>query len=291
MPKFEAGESHPGGVAGCLRWKGRPTEILRCVRRDGDECELDTTIAELAALISQKQPVILRQLISDAEATAIRSYCRTWSRQEAPSNPHVSRSSRNYHRININPELSSVKSINHLFRFFYWDQRTVAMATPFRRAMRLRNAISGLAPDYAGHDIQDGFISMPFVSHYPRGGGGMQEHRDPVSAQQVVVIVNMSRYGVDFSHGGVYLVEDSDLEKPVWIDPLVEPGDALLFHPQTTHGVAAIDPDVELDWDAPDGRWMFTSSLVKVGTLNGVDDGAAGQPSADVDSAPINPGN
>lgn len=106
----------------------------------------------------------------------------------------------------------------------------------------------------------------------------MQEHRDPTSCQQVVVIANLSRYGTDFSEGGLFYTADAEGSQPVHVDPILDPGDAFLFHPQTLHGVWPVDPDSELDWDSTDGRWMFTSSLVSVGSLNGTDYAQAGQP-------------
>lgn len=256
---------------------GAQVTVVRCVDRDGVGYDLDRPVSEIAAMIADRRPVIIRGLASESEVALVRSHCMLMNERMAPSNPPVTRSSRNYHRINLNPERSSVKSVNHVYRFFYWDSDTDAVAEPFRRAMRLRNAVSGLPADYAEAEITDGFVAMPFVSHYPRGGGGMQEHRDPVSRQQVVVIVNLSRHGVDFTEGGLYFVDDRSASR-VLVDPLMRPGDAFLFHPQTAHGVLPVDSGAEVDWTRPDGRWMFTSSLVSVASLNGADYTAAGQP-------------
>lgn len=255
-------------------------KIVSCTGRNGGSYTLDCNIADLADSIARKQPLIVRSLVSADEVECVRSLCAEWSLREEPSNPPVTRSSKNYHRINLNPERSSVKSVNHVYRFFYWDENTNPVAAPFARAMRLRNVLSNLDVEYAQNEITDGFVSMPFVSHYPRGGGYLQEHQDPVSRQKAVVIVNLSRLGDDFTSGGLYFLDEAEGNAPVHVDPLMEPGDAFVFHPQTPHGVRPIDPDVPLDLSRTDGRWMFTSSLVSLGSLNGTDYANAGQPRA-----------
>lgn len=253
-------------------------EYIDCIERDGSDFRLDRPVSDIAAVISARQPVIVRSLLSQDEVDQLRSHCEAWRTREAPSNPPVNRSSSNYHRVNVNVERSSVKSINHVFRFFYWDSRTDPLAPAFRRAMQLRNAISGLPMDFGQDDIAGGLISIPFVSHYPKGGGGMERHRDTDSEQKVVVIVALSRFGEDYTSGGLYYVDDANPDEQIHVDPFLRAGDAFLFHPQVVHGVDPVDPDHDLDWSRTDGRWIFMSSVTSVGSLNGSGYAGAGQP-------------
>lgn len=242
-------------------------EYINVTNRSGGDVTLDRDIEEMRTMIKAGTPMIVRGLLTAEETQQIRDHCVAWKGREEQSNPEITSDSKNYHRININPELSTVKSIMQSYRFFYWNKETDALADLFRRAMRLRNQLSGLRLDYAEMEIEDGYVSMPFVSHYLRGGGWMQKHSDPVTSQSAVVVVNLSVLGKDFSEGGLYFTPPSGEQVPV--DPLVQPGDAFVFFPSIPHGIEPIDPDATLDWGSADGRWMFTSSLVNAKGLNG----------------------
>ena len=40
----------------------------------------------------------------------------------------------------------------------------------------------------------------------------------------------------------------------------------------------AIDPEIKLDWNREDGRWMCMAALLSIKSMNGQDHKAAGQP-------------
>jgi hypothetical protein len=40
-------------------------------------------------------------------------------------------------------------------------------------------------------------------------------------------------------------------------------GDLLVLSPDVRHGVAPVDPQAELDWDAADGRWMIMPIVIR----------------------------
>ncbi len=113
------------------------------------------------------------------------------------------------------------------------------------------------------------------MQQFPRGGGYLQEHKDPDVGQKVVVSTILSSIPRDFNEGGLYC-RDKDGKK-FYIDPLVEPGDGLAVFPQIPHGVDPIDPDFELDWNRNDGRWMCFSTLATLTSWQGINDGTSGK--------------
>jgi hypothetical protein len=91
---------------------------------------------------------------------------------------------------------------------------------------------------------------------YPRGGGYLNRHADPVDYHQLTVpIMQLSKKGDDFESGGLYveMADGSDLI----LDDIAEWGDVVYFNAQCPHGVAPIDPDAAMRWHDYQGRWML----------------------------------
>lgn len=249
---------------------------FRVTKRDGTAIGVEPGFEVLQEEIDAHRPVILRGLLSSEEAAHVRSTCVDWSASESEANPEIRFDTPNYHRIDNEPPRSHVPSILHKYIFFYWNRESDTVAGLFQRCFKLRNRLCGLPEDFALSDLTDGYVSMPIVQHYPRGGGYIAEHLDPIEKQKVIVNVCLSTKGADFTDGGVFF-RDGDGNK-VPVDPQMSPGDAFLFFPAVSHGVDPIDPGEELDWTKPDGRWMMMSTLVTASSLNGIDDGTAGVP-------------
>lgn len=247
----------------------------KVLSRDDDHVVLDTDIETLEKELQNHRPVILRGVVSPDEVTHIRTTCREWARAETEANPEIDGSCPNYHRINDWPEKSQVKSISHQYSFFYWNDDDARVHPLFRRCYKLRNQLSGLSPDYALNEIEDGFISVPMVVQYPKGGGCIQPHTDPDNGQKVVMLVILSDRGKDFDEGGLFFTTDDGVK--VSVDDKVSAGDAFLFYPQTLHGVDPIDPAKPIDWNRDDGRWIMFSILVTQDSLNGAPGSTAGK--------------
>jgi len=243
-------------------------EYFHVTQRDLESIKLDRDLSELKSLIDSHTPSIVRGFLSAEEAEIVRNHCGEMSARSEASNPTIEPGVSNFHRIDHNSPKSLVKGIYHGFMMFYWNEQTNPVAHLFKRLFRLRNLLSELPEEYALNDqSDDGFISIPIVLHYPRGGGYMQEHKDPDVGQKLVISVCLSKQGEDFSSGGLYWVAPNG--EKVWIDQLVEPGDALLFYPMDVHGIDPIDSDQDIDWSRQDGRWMMMSSLVTLGSVRG----------------------
>lgn len=240
---------------------------LSAVERQGERCLQDEDLRHAVAHLRSGGTAVVKGLVTAAEAGHIRQVCRDWARREPPSNPCITTRSRNFHRIDQNPEKSKVKCIMHGFTFFYWDDSSKPVSGYFRRVFKVRNQLSDLPLDYALDDIRDGMISRPIVQHYPRGGGYMAEHVDPDMGQKVVLSTVLSELNADFFSGGLFF-RDPAGEK-VYADRFLNIGDTFVFPPKLSHGVDPIDGERELDWCRPDGRWMMFSSLVTLASLNG----------------------
>ncbi len=249
---------------------------VHVIKKKDDSFMLDKDFGEITQLIESGIPVIIRELFSSEEVINLRKSCNQWTKEEKPNHPK-DRSFRckNYHSIYNNNPKSNVKSILHAYVYFPWNKESEAVLPYLKRLIKLRNILTGLPEDYALDYEVDGRITVPSVQQYPRGGGYMQEHRDPDVGQKVIVNLTLSKFSEDFQVGGTFF-RDEQGEK-IYVDPLVNPGDALVFPPKIVHGVDPIDPTAELDWTCSDGRWMCMAALLSIKSLNGQDDSAAGK--------------
>jgi len=242
--------------------------------RKGEYIELDTNFDTIKQHINNKEPVVIRNILSNDEANHLRAFSIKLANRIQPSVPTITEGSPNYHRIDNNPEKSQVKCILHLFAFFYWNSESTPIVNYFKRLFKIRNSLSGLSENYALSGIKDGYISIPLVQQYPRGGGYMQEHQDPDTGQKVVVNTILSKYSKDYKTGGLFY--RNQLEEKIFVDSELNPGDVFVFHPTLSHGVDPIDPNEKLDWNKSDGRWMCFSTLVTTSSIHGK--GGAGIP-------------
>lgn len=247
-------------------------------RRDKERVFLEDDLDFIKKEILSRKPIILKSLLSQEEAYNIRKFSFNRAQNEKENLPKIVYGTPNFHCINNNVEKSKVKKILHVYAYFYWNPQSNPIATYFRRMFKLRNSLSDLPENFALTGIQEGYVSLPVVQQYPRGGGYLQEHTDPDTKQKIVINTILSKFGEDYKDGGLFFRNANGTK--IFVDSLLEPGDAFLFHPQTSHGVQAIEPYEKLDWKRSDGRWMCFSTLVTTSSLNGIDDGTSGQPSS-----------
>jgi hypothetical protein len=253
---------------------------VNVIQREEGTFVLDKKFEDILQFIQLEMPVIIRKLFSEDEVKHLRNCCTEIAKKEKANHPKDrSFGCKNYHSIYNNNPKSNVKSILHAFTFFPWNKESKKVIPYFDRLIKLRNTLTGLPEDYALKNEVDGRVSVPTVQQYPRGGGYMQEHRDPDVGQKAIVSVALSDFSNDFESGGVFF-RNKEGEK-IYVDPIVKSGDALIFPPKVEHGVDPIDPKVELDWGKEDGRWMCMAALLSIKSMNGLDDKAAGQPVQD----------
>lgn len=193
-----------------------------------------------------------RDLLGD-----MRDYLITIGRSSLPNYAPIQAGSPNFHRMNRNDQRAYVQGCFHQFVFFPWNQDVFDLFGEFRPVYHMKNRLSGLpAERFLGLAPEDGCTARLAFQMYPRGGGFLNRHADPVDYHQLTVpIMQLSKKGDDFESGGLYVqMEDgSDLV----LDDISEWGDVVYFNARCPHGVQPIDPDAPLRWTDYRGRWML----------------------------------
>jgi Ca2+-binding EF-hand superfamily protein len=228
----------------------------------------EENIAFIRDAISSDKVVILKNVFSKNRLLEIREAVFEYFKTNKESNPLVNGKTPNYHRVDNNPPKSAVKRIAHKYISFYWN-RDLAGETTFMKAMSmLKNRIANLEEEFTIHGIEkNGYISLPNITQYPKGGGRLNKHIDPENIQFTVMIASMSERGADFSTGGVYVEEDG---KKHYLDDILEIGDIFLFKPSLVHGVDDIDPEIGYpQWNDIGGRWILFPTLIELKTTRG----------------------
>jgi hypothetical protein len=228
----------------------------------------DKFLSNMQEIISNNGVVVIKQFLSPDKARLVRKAALRFATGIPSQNPVIEVGvTRNYWRFDNNPEKSSIKSIANQYRAFYWNEDPFCGALQLlKRLARFRNVFSGLRENFALEQPEDGYISVPTLVNYPQGGGYLQTHRDPESAQKAVLMIKMSKQGIDYKEGGLYIENGSDNNR-VMLDQYLDPGDLYIIRPSCRHGVAPIDPSCAIDLKDDSGRWMMMSSLVLASSL------------------------
>lgn len=240
---------------------------------------LDRTIAEVLA-----SPTLLESMRSAITTGAVyvvpsgidrslllelRAYLARVGRSSFPAYHPIAAGAPNSHRMNDRDERSYVKGRFHQFSFFPWNQDLFGLFDLLEPVYRVKNVLSGLPPaSFLGRAPELGCTARISVQFYPKGGGSLNGHTDPVDRHQLTVpSLELSRRGEDYSTGGIYLTraDGSTLDAQAQLDV----GDVLFFNAATPHGVATIDESEPLEWHRFEGRWI---ALLAVNKLHGTDD-------------------
>jgi hypothetical protein len=213
--------------------------------------------------IARKDVYVVKQFYPRDFVLDFREMLRRFSEEEEPSWHPCLDGVPDYHRINDEYQGSWVKARMHSFFFHRFNGRGDLFAS-FRDIFNLKNFLAGEEPDsYLDNIPSDEIIARVVSQQYPRGGGYLAEHSDPASRfAKLQTIVQASTVGEDFDTGGLYLRPEPGAD-PIWVDPHTEPGDLMVLTPDAPHGVAPVDPDVELNWSQPDGRWMILPIIIR----------------------------
>lgn len=177
----------------------------------------------------------------------------------SPSSFHQMREGTpDFHRI-IDLEIGkryAFRSCYHKAAFYRWNGDPLGIWPEVSARWRLAKILSGYAEDeYVANTPRDGVIDRLQVARYPPSIGYLEPHQDAHQHYRVNISGYMSRRGVDYRGGGLYLVDPRD--EALEIENEIEVGDATLACPTVAHGVAPCDRGVEPDWNADDGRWAL----------------------------------
>jgi hypothetical protein len=209
---------------------------------------------------------VARRQFDGERLQEIRAYLEGVGRGSLPNYAPIEAGTPNFHRMNRDDTRAYVRGCFHQFVFFPWNQDPFDLFALCAPIYHMKNRLGGLAPaSFLSMQPQDGCTARLAFQVYPRGGGYLTRHADPVDYHQLTVpIMQMSRKGTDFHTGGLF-VEMAD-GRDLVIDDIAEPGDVIYFNAACPHGVEPIDPDAPLRWTTFAGRWML---LFAVNRLSG----------------------
>jgi hypothetical protein len=224
----------------------------------------DARLQQVRTDIAAGDIYIARRQFDAALLQEIRGYLEGVGRGSLPNYAPIQAGAPNFHRMNRNDSRAYVPGCFHQFVFFPWNQDPFDLFTLCAPIYHMKNRLSGLPADsFLSLAPQDGCTARIAFQVYPRGGGFLARHADPVDYHQLTVpIMQMTRKGVDFQSGGLF-VQMAD-GRDLVIDDLAEPGDVVYFNAACPHGVAAIDPDAPMKWTTFAGRWMMLFAVNRV---------------------------
>jgi len=208
--------------------------------------------------------IVVKNVVSKELIEKTKQYLTNLGRNSLPNYVPIKEGAPNFHRLNVWDERAYVKGCFHQFAFFPWNQDVFNFFEVFKEGFFLKNLINGLPKDkFLKAQPEDGCTARLSFQFYPKGTGGLNKHCDPVDHHQLTVpILIMSKKGVDFQSGGMY-VENTKGED-LFGDDLADIGDVVLFNAQMPHGVKTIDESKKIDWLSFEGRWMMIFATNKL---------------------------
>jgi len=212
--------------------------------------------SEIAERVIDGEIIVLKDIFDAADLRDLRSELFKWGQETPEIGSSTQKRDTTFHSVDVNPEEGSHPKVYHSFNFIFPGEKeeTVdAVARPYFEALReLQNDLAGTDGDFG--DLE-GLAMRPIVIHYPRGGGGFPLHTHPYLPQKIGLIVNLSRYGEDYSNGGTRFALPTG--EVVDVEGHHDIGDIVLFRIDLPHNVHPCDPEAELNFDDPAGRWSM----------------------------------
>lgn len=203
-------------------------------------------------------PFIVKSYLSPDQIMTVRDYCSQFALNLEPSWHPLLDDCPDYHRIHDNYAKAHVRSVQHGYYFHTWNQTfwNFFAIEPIREVFLLKAKLSGLdSESFLLNTALEGPVARLVVHQYPRGGGGQEEHVDPISNfARIQTIIQASSPGTDYQVGGLYY-RDSDGNK-INIDEATSMGDLIIMSPGVRHGVSRIDPEDGVNWQSTSGRWI-----------------------------------
>ncbi len=168
-----------------------------------------------------------------------------------------------YWRIHTSNPTANIDKLIKAYYFHNWNKNWYLFSA-FKELFEIKNILSTNVGENQSqtNSFQD-IISRIVVFQYPRGGGYLEEHTDPLTVfSKVQIAVVASEYGEDYQSGGFYARHPKQ-DNETYLDGQTGIGDIIIFSPRLPHGVQYIEPDSCLNLNASDGRWSFIPLIVK----------------------------
>ncbi|MGB5809254.1 MAG: hypothetical protein WBG86_01915 [Polyangiales bacterium] len=224
----------------------------------------DDRLAEMRTALQAGSVYIARGVVPRETLQPLRDYLSVVGRNSLPNYQPIVAGAPNSHRMNDWDPRAYVGGCFHQFSFFPWNQDPFRMFDLLRPVYEVKNRLSGLeAGRFLGVEPDAGCTARLSVQYYPRGGGGLKAHADPVDHHQLVVpSMSLCKKGEDFEYGGVF-VEPTPGQR-IMVEDILDWGDVIYFNAQCPHGIEPIDPDAQKDWLAFRGRWAIVFAVNKL---------------------------
>lgn len=245
------------------------------LHREGSASQLledPSRIAIIQEGIKNGEVYIVPSGIPESLLTQIREHLATIGKSSIANYHPIEANCPNFHRINRWDERAYVKGCFHQFSFFPWNQDAFDLFSLFAPVFQLKNLISGIPADrYLNRIPYDNCCSRISFQFYPKGGGALNRHRDPVDKHQLTVpIMQLSRKSKDYFEGGGY-VQTPDGNDLIG-DDYAQIGDIIFFNARSEHGVHPIDANDQSHWTSFEGRWIALFAVNKLSSSSGIDD-------------------
>jgi hypothetical protein len=226
----------------------------------GSDGVSDSMVEALRANLERGGATVLRGVCTADEAMDIRHELLARSRVPGEDRIDVTLGAPNFHRVDDEAVRARLNR-DHLYIRHYglpWNARPDQSV--FDRVglslVGLRNRLFHMDPVAFVREPYAPYYAHWTVLHYPPGGAFLMEHSDRLEPNaQAECLLTLSRHGEDFHEGGLYVVDDRG--ERVWLDPVLEPGDLVVFRQDIPHGVAPVDPADAVDWNHDGGRWSM----------------------------------
>lgn len=212
---------------------------------------------------------VVKGVYSVEELTNLRKAIHKYGQNTPPSFHKIQGKCPNFHNINEGNPLYKVLMRIHSYHFFDWNNDPVDI---FRQVSDPLEVYETLCEYESGTIINntwdDDVVPRLQIHHYPLGGGHTQMHRDPTNLVKVTWITMMTKRGVDYHTGGLYLLDLFGNKFYPEMELDLDVGDTIVFYPPLIHGVDAIDSEASSEWDSINGRWALIFNNLPVVPAN-----------------------
>lgn len=218
----------------------------------------DSFVHELVNSLYAGDTYILRNAFPPSFIHRIKKDIFLWWMQEKPLFHKMVEGVPDHHRIYDKESIGKYgfDSIRHANFFFQFNNDPFKVFGEVNKMWRVVKFLGGFSKnEYEKNRPKDGIIDRLQFTHYPAGAGKMEMHSDPYLNQRVFANGAMSKRGLEYQKGGLYIL--NVFHQKVDLEPILEVGDLCIAYPTLYHGVALIDEECTPDWNSPKGRWFL----------------------------------
>ena len=213
--------------------------------------------------IHEPSAFIVREFYDSSDILSLRGRIFETGRLTEPSWHPLHDDCPDYHRLHDNYPQAYVRAKMHAFYYHGWYAANADLFAYFGEIFAIKSFLAGCPKETFITNIPStGPVARINFHNYPRGGGYLAEHIDPVfKLASIQTLVQASSCRKDFSVGGLYARASDGAEKS-YLDPLTSPGDLVVISPGIPHGVDAIDPKEDYRWREDSGKWTILPVIV-----------------------------